>query len=727
MNPIWRDSLHVPAHRFVLARGVEQAVRLGLLVSLALVSMSVGCSAGATPTSIPKTVVEQQPSAPRPTAQPTATPSTGNSIAPGSSATAPGPSGDVKTPQISGGVIATPTATVAAATPARAPSSPNVVESVPPTDRTGGPGATATAESRPRTAQVPASPPTKPRSTEAVRGAQSPYGVNDWNFTDEALSAAQEAGIAWVRLQGVLWRNIEPVQGRFQWNSGPTSKIDDYMAQAARYGMKVTAPISLAPDWAKQPGLELPRPDAFAGFVTAFLERYPGQIAAVEVLAEENTGTWPATKNRDAINYAPVLKASYAAVKRASPDTLVVMSSLWGSPEGYLEDLYNLGGKGYFDVANFHYYPGSLPATYNFTMWASHLRTVMEKYGDHEKPVWLTEFAWTATSENRLDGAKSIVSPQEVSDNMSYVLNASRKSGFIDKVFWYVLQDDDGMALMHATGKHAWKSPQPRLVGDIQPESTALTVEGDWTTRWPRSGALSVEGEQLAYTSLALSGANTLVRELQRGLRGTTAAGHGSGVTVINQDQTKDFKRQPYYTYMDFIQAYPSWGISDISPLPDLTPPAREPVIVRNHGFEEGRSSWSGEFTIDLAEKHSGSASARMENQTGAWTRVIQPALAVEPGRSYLLKGWVKIDPSGRGDMSAMIMANLNDSSGKFLALVPGNYYIYDTAGAWRRIAYPFRTTAGATQMMPFLSTDKGTGVAWFDDISVEPYDVISR
>ncbi len=554
----------------------------------------------------------------------------------------------------------------------------------------------------------------------------SPYGMTDWNWHEDAIVAAQEMGVNWMRVY-VNWQEIEVIPGCIDW-MGRLANVRDVMARAKAHGMQVTASVSLAPAWAKQPGLFLPQPQLLANFIRALLQRFPGQIAAVEVLAEESTVIWPATKNRDAILYVPILQAAYQAVKEVSPSTLVTTASLWGSPEGYLEDLYSLGAGDYFDVVNFHYYPGAKPPSVNFNWWINHLKKVMARHGDGAKPVWLTEFAWTATDEWRLDGANSIIPPQQVVDNMVYVLDSSMKSGIVSKVFWYVMHDDDGMALMHSTNNYAWKTPQPALVADVQDNSTTLTVAGDWTKRWPQYGTLVVDQEQIGYASLSFSSGSTQAQALSRGVSGTTAASHGAGVTVYNRDQTADFKRQTYYAYQAFSRAHPTWGPSDIAPLPDVTLPSSGPISVRNPGFEGGKVDWSSDnYSIDLTEKHSGSASARMENTTGTWKRASQPVLTVEPDRTYFLKAWVKIDPNGSGDMYAMVMANLNDSTGKFLTVVPGNYYIYGTAGVWRQIAYPFRTPLGATQLIPFLSTDKGTGVAWFDDISIETYDVTSH
>ena len=552
---------------------------------------------------------------------------------------------------------------------------------------------------------------------ELTSPTQSPYGINDWNWTDVAMQAAKDAGIGWMRLQGVLWRNIEPVQGQLKWNSGPTSRIDDYMAQAARYGMKVTVPVSLAPDWAKQPGLELPRPEAYAGFVTTLLQRYPGQIAAVEILAEENTGTWPATKSRDAIYYVPVLRAAYQAVKAVSPDTLVVTSSLWGSPRGYLEDIYTLGGKGFFDVVNTHYYPGSNAPSLNFNGWITDLHNVMAKYGDGGKPIWVTEFAWTINDEQQ-SGA---VSPKQQSEFMNYILTNSMKSGFVQRVFWYVLQDDDGMALMHATNLFGWHTPQPGLSGAVSPGETSLSVLGDWTKHWPTNGTLIVDGEQIDYASLSLTGTDTAVQGLVRGVNGTSAASHSAGVVVYNQALTAGFKRQGYYTYKSFITAHPTWGSPDVVQLPDVAPAASTAVTLANTGFEGGAAGWSGSFDIDNVERYSGAASARVTNAKGSPVRVFQGKQPVEPGKSYTSRGWVKIDQAGSGDMNAMVMVNLMDASGTYVADLPGNYYVYGTNGAWREIHYSFSTPANATQAQLFLSLNGGTGTAWFDDITLTP------
>ncbi len=552
-----------------------------------------------------------------------------------------------------------------------------------------------------------------------VRPAASPYGVNDWTWTDEAMEAMQEAGITWMRVM-VKWQRIEPAQGIQKWDGKDNDNVDFYLSQAQKYGMQVSVVPFNAPEWARPADSRLPHPDLYAGFVGSLLARYPGVISAVEVLNEENTGAWPDTKNREASLYLPVLQAAYQAVKQADPNVLVSTSGLWSLPGGYLEDLYALGGKDYFDVVSFHYYPGSQSPATSYNWWISHLRKVMEGYGDGAKPIWVTEFGWPVNDEQA--NAKDIVSPQEQSDYLLYVLDSSMRSGYVQRVFWYVLRADAGRALIHATDNYEWKQPQPKLRGALRQADTSITVDGDWTTQWPQEGALVIGSEQVSYAGLSNGPGGTTVLGIVRGANGTASTTHSSGTPVLNAALTANSKRPVYYAYKEFSQAHPAWDVSDVAPLPDIPPAASSPVMVPNPGFEEGKSGWIGNLQIDSTESHSGAAAARLENRTGRPQGAKTRSLPVEPGSSYFLKAWVKIDSSAGGNMDAMVAAELLNSSGRTVSRAPGNYYIYDTGGAWREIHYPFRTPDDASELVLQITTDNGAGAAWFDDITVEPY-----
>lgn len=584
---------------------------------------------------------------------------------------------------------------------------------------------------------IPATTPTPTPNPTPTAGSQEPYGVNDWNWIDDSMTSAKEAGVTWMRV-GINWPSVEAVKGTYVWSQGANNNIDFYFSQAQKYGMKVSVVPYNAPDWAKIKTNDVWRDSgAYANFVKELLLRYPGKIGAVEVLNEDSTISWPDTKWRDAYYYLPLLKTAYQTVKAVDPGIIVTTAALWSSPVGYLEDLYQMGAKDYFDVVNFHYYPGKNSPANNFNWLISHYRQIMKKYGDGNKSIWLTEFGWNV--DNAAQEANNIVSPQQQSDYMTYVLSSSMKSGFVGKVFWYDWHGDDGMTAIHTTNNYYWNILQPQLVSSIGSGDTALTVSNttqnmrgetrtvDWTKGWPSSGTLIIDTEKINYTSLAVSAGTTIVSGLTRGTAGSAAASHTAGVRVLNQDLTANFKRQAYYTYKKFIQANPQWDASKVTPLPDVPPPASSAIAITNNGFENSATDWSGGLTIDPSQGHSGNSSAKIANTlspTTRWVRASHRTIPVEPGKSYFLKAWVKIDPSGSGNMNAMVTGDLRNSAGSFLAGTPSNYYIYRTDGNWREIHYPFSTPADATQLVIYVSTDGGTGTAWFDDISIEPYNL---
>lgn len=617
----------------------------------------------------------------------------------------------------------------------------------------------------------------------------SPYGLNDWDWTDEALIAAKESGITWMRVGGVYWNQFDT----------PSDRISSIMERAQKYGMKVSLIV---------PYTNQRSPEDFANFTTILLNRYP-QISALEVFNEENTGGYDVPiQSLDAKNYVPVLKAVYQAAQNfnrsRTEKVIVTTSALYSFPVGYLEDMYSFGAKGYFDVLNFHYYSGKDSPSQSYGWLISHYRKVMQKYGDGDKPIWLTEFGWAINAEPEKErNPDNIGSPQRQLDNLAYVLDASLKSGFVKRVFWFKLTGDDGMSLIHTTDYYDGRVPArldrtvsandinlvvrgkvgewpksglvtidaeriryssidmpqggyPILRGltrgvdgtiaavhasralvynqDVNPELTSgilagdstLTITGNWTKRWPSDGVLIIDSEKIKYASSASSGSTTIFRGLTRGIDGTAPAAHSLFAKVKNQDLTAGFKRKAYYAYKNFIQANPAWNKA--APLSDVPLAASAPVTITNADFENGQADWSANITIDTTVKRSGLASAKLVNDTGSRKGARHTIIPVEPNKSYFLKAWVRIDPQSDPDMSAMVHASLLSADGQLVRWqLVNNYVIINTDGVWRQIHYPFWTPNNATQLVIYLTTSGGTGTAWFDDVSIEPYDLSHR
>jgi hypothetical protein len=152
--------------------------------------------------------------------------------------------------------------------------------------------------------------------------------MKDW-----ANVTADQLGMDWAKMQ-VRWENMEPEDDAFDWYL-----TDLYIPAMAEKGIKVLVSVVTAPDWAREPGVDVSQhgppadPAEYAEFVAALLERYPGQIQAVEVWNEQNLDReWTSTGGLSATNYVNLLKVTHDAVKAVDPGVIVVSGAL--SPTG---------------------------------------------------------------------------------------------------------------------------------------------------------------------------------------------------------------------------------------------------------------------------------------------------------------------------------------------------------------------------------------------------------
>ena len=82
-----------------------------------------------------------------------------------------------------------------------------------------------------------------------------------------------------------------------------TKELDELEAAAKKTGVKLMLSVVTAPAWAREPGVNVERhgppanPADYANFLTAILQRYPGQVHAIEVWNEMNLDReWTSTK-----------------------------------------------------------------------------------------------------------------------------------------------------------------------------------------------------------------------------------------------------------------------------------------------------------------------------------------------------------------------------------------------------------------------------------------------
>jgi hypothetical protein len=139
--------------------------------------------------------------------------------------------------------------------------------------------------------------------------------------------------LSWIKQQ-VRWNEVEPAQGQYNWGA-----MDTTLPMAAEYGTKVMVSVLAAPDWAREQGADLTKvgppsdPQLLANFLTALLQRYPGQIHAIEVWNEMNIDReWASTGGLSAANYVAMLRVAYSTIKGIDPGIIVISGAL--SPTG---------------------------------------------------------------------------------------------------------------------------------------------------------------------------------------------------------------------------------------------------------------------------------------------------------------------------------------------------------------------------------------------------------
>jgi polysaccharide biosynthesis protein PslG len=258
----------------------------------------------------------------------------------------------------------------------------------------------------------------------------NPDEMNGW------YRSAQQMNSHWVKIQ-VRWEIIEPERGQYDWEA-----LDLAMAGARGFGIRPMLSIVTAPDWARESGVNIDRhgpPANFAdyvGFVRTILERYDGQVYAVEIWNEQNLDReWTSIQGLSARNYVELLRQTYNMVQEVSNGTIVISGAL--SPTGlddgigaiddfrYMQQMIDNGMLDVVDCVGAHHngynisplvrydaVPNDPSASFRGPFDNPHhswsFRSTLEGYTQRirnagsDKKLCVTEFGWAVTED--LDG-----------------------------------------------------------------------------------------------------------------------------------------------------------------------------------------------------------------------------------------------------------------------------------------------------------------------------------
>ena len=264
-------------------------------------------------------------------------------------------------------------------------------------------------------AQVRAAPPESAAGTPNLAAASaSPFGMNLYITGLERpdaeraalISRAKEAGVRWSR-EELSWANIQPLPGRWGWD-----RYDTRLQQLKDAGISVIGMLLTTPSWAS--GRKLSDdgwywyppadPKMYGAFVEAAVRRWHDKVSVWELWNEpDKDGTW--LPHADPGGYAALLAEGYAAVKRADPNALVMVGSVYVHDAGneglaFMDAVVAAsGGQLNFDLMGIHTYMNdrqpedTVPVTVvqNLPWRLAKTREWLQQHGRGDIPIWVTE------------------------------------------------------------------------------------------------------------------------------------------------------------------------------------------------------------------------------------------------------------------------------------------------------------------------------------------------
>lgn len=323
-----------------------------------------------------------------------------------------------------------------------------------------------------------------PVGTAAARSQplRVPHGWNGMVVNRDLLGTDAQAGREWDRMVSA---GVETTRTAFYWSGAqpyrqasdvpadspdgpyeldgrqiPTvyGKMDGIVEANARRGLTLLPVVLSAPNWAAvDPQNAVSRPKNagdYANFLTDLVQRYGPNgsfwaqhpdipkrpIRQWQIWNEPNIGYfWHASHMA---GYAALLRAAHDAIKRADPGAGVILAGLSSSkqsrPWTSLAELYRAGARRLFDAATVH--PYSLQPK-NVMRIIANVRSVMRRYGDGRKPLWVTELSWpSARGRSNYNAYNFNVTESQQAQKIREIypmLARARRSLGIARVYWY--------------------------------------------------------------------------------------------------------------------------------------------------------------------------------------------------------------------------------------------------------------------------------------------------
>ena len=282
---------------------------------------------------------------------------------------------------------------------------------------------------------------------DLVRGARAVTGIEiSGSHGETEFDLVKNAGAGWVRIAGVWWPDVQPTEGRINWDALQWLNTD--LLAARRNNLTVVLVVRGVPEWAQAYAgyscgpIKQDKLSSFASFVAALVNRYsrsPYKVLYWEIGNEPDIdrklvqpdsrwGCWgdDADDYYGGGAYAAMLRVVYPRVKQVNRAAVVLVGGLAldcdprpggvcpteqrRRPARFLEGILRAGGGAYFDGIAFHsydYYDIAQPGRYSNSNFnassaatgpvsiskAAFLRAVLQSYRVYGKVLLNTESA----------------------------------------------------------------------------------------------------------------------------------------------------------------------------------------------------------------------------------------------------------------------------------------------------------------------------------------------
>lgn len=274
---------------------------------------------------------------------------------------------------------------------------------------------------------TPPPPTTAPQPRDALvrsrLGIQGFFLVGDEQRHALLDQVAGGMGFRWVKQQ-VRWEEYEVAPGIFAKEAW--ERLDAFVNDANKRGLNILLGVAKPPAFHMNPaGSEDPvNYEAFNHFLRLIVERYPGQLNALEVWNEPNLAMEWGGQVISGGEYVEMLAGAYATINSADPEGYITVVSAGLAPTGvtdgvtavddrlYLRQMYEAGLANHTDAVGIHPYgwanapwahccgPENGAPTHNdhptffFLNTIEDYRRIQEEFGDSARRLWATEFGW---------------------------------------------------------------------------------------------------------------------------------------------------------------------------------------------------------------------------------------------------------------------------------------------------------------------------------------------